>query len=453
MDPETSTVSDVLDWDRANVLHPWMVNAARRPLVVTGADGCEFWDDTGQRYLDFTSQFANANPGHRHPRIVDAIAEQARTLPFAATPFATEAASRAGHLLAEVIPGNLQRTFFSTGGAGAIEAAIKIARLATGRRKIIGRIRDYHGATYGAMTVGRDSRTWPNEPGIPSVSHVPEAYPLRCPFGCGSRGGCDLVCADAVEHAIRSEGGGDKVAAVMIEPIPGAGGVIVPPDGYLQRVREICDRHGVLLIADEVMTGFGRTGEWFACDHWDVVPDIMALAKGINGGYVPLGATVVTDEVGDRLDDRFLAHGLTYSGHALACAAAVATIETYRDEAMVENARRRGAELADGVAGLVGRHPSVAEGRGRGLFWGLELVRDPESGQPVHDALAPPAGPTAKQAVLAAAMERGVYCMPGGASVIMLAPPLPVTSEQLQHGVAVLDEALDEADRRLDAGG
>ena len=445
--------TDIVHWDRANVLHPWMVNADRQPLVVAGAEGCEFWDDTGTRYLDFTSQFANANPGHRHPRIVDAIVAQTRSLPFAAPPFATEAASRAGHLVAEVTPGNLQRTFFSTGGAGAIEAAIKIARIATGRRKIIGRTRDYHGATYGAMTVGRDFRTWPNEPGIPGVTHVPEAYPLRCPFGCGDRGGCDLICADAVEHAIRSEGGGDHVAAVVLEPIPGAGGVIVPPDGYLQRVREICDRYGVLLIADEVMTGFGRTGAWFACDHWDVVPDIMALAKGINGGYVPLGATVVTDDVADRLADRFLAHGLTYSGHALACAAAAATIETYRDEGMIENARRRGTELGEALAGLVDRHPAVAEARGRGLFWGLELVRDPDAGEPVHDAFDAPAAPTAKQAVLAAAMERGVYCMPGAASVIMVAPPLPITSQQLQRGVAALDEALDEADRRLDSAG
>ena len=450
MDPEADPVRDTLDWDREHVLHPWMVNATRQPLVVAGAEGCEFWDDTGTRYLDFTSQFANANPGHRHPRIVDAIVGQAGTLPFAATPFATEAASRAGHLLAEVTPGDLTRTFFSTGGAGAIEAAIKIARLATGRPKIIGRARDYHGATYGAMTAGRDHRTWPNEPGISGVSHVAEAYPLRCPFGCADRGGCDLVCADAVDHAIRTEGGGQHVAAVVIEPIPGAGGVIVPPDGYLRAVREICDRHGVLLIADEVMTGFGRTGEWFACDHWDVVPDIMALAKGINGGYVPLGATVVTDAVAQQLDDRFLAHGLTYSGHALACAAAAATIETYRDERMVENARERGDELAVGVAQLVDRHPSVAQGRGLGLFWGLELVRDPDSLEPVHDALSPPPGPTAKQAVLASAMERGVYCMPGAASVIMLAPPLPVAAEQIQRGLAVIDEALDEADRLLD---
>ena len=450
MDAEPSTIADVVDWDRSNLLHPWMVNSGRAPLVVTGAEGCEFWDDTGTRYLDFTSQFANANPGHRHPRIVDAIVEQARTLPFAATPFATEAASRAGHLLAEVTPGTLQRTFFSTGGAGAIEAAIKIARIATGRRKIIGRARDYHGASYGAMTVGRDHRTWPNEPGIPGVSHVPEAYPLRCPFGCGDRGGCDLVCADAVEHAIRAEGGGDHVAAVVIEPITGAGGVIVPPDGYLRRVRDICDRHGVLLIADEVMTGFGRTGTRFACEQEEAVPDFLCLAKGLTGGYLPLAATVVSDEVGDRLDDRFLAHGLTYSGHALACAAAVATIETYRDERMIENAAARGLELAEAVAGLVDRHPAGAEGRGRGLFWGLELVRDPDSLAPVHDAFSPPTGPTAKQAVLAAAMDRGVYCMPGGASVIMLAPPLPITTEQLQRGLAALDEALDEADRQLD---
>lgn len=440
---------EIRAWDREHVLHPWSVNATRDPIVVAGAEGCEFWDDTGRRYLDFTSQFANANPGHGHPRIVEAIVEQVRVLPFAATPFATQPASRVGRLLAEVTPGDLSRTFFSAGGAAAIEAAIKIARLATGRSKIIGRVRDYHGGSYGALTVGRDFRTWPNEPGITGVSHVAEAYPLRCPFACGSRGGCDLVCAEAVEHGIRAEGGGDHVAAVLIEPVPGAGGVIVPPDGYLRRVREICDHHGVLLIADEVMTGFGRTGEWFACDHWSVVPDIMTLAKGINGGYVPLGATVVTEGIATAIDGRYLAHGLTYSGHALACAAAVATIETYRDEHLVDNARARGEELAVATASLVERHPAVAEARGLGLFFGLELVTDSETLDPVHDAFDPPTGPTAKQAVLAAAMAEGVYCMPGAASVIMIAPPLTITAEQLRHGVAVLDRALDVADAAL----
>lgn len=393
------------EWDRSHVLHPWSVNANRAPLVVAGAEGCEFWDESGTRYLDFTSQFANANPGHAHPRIIEAIVEQARTLPFAATPFATEAASQAGRLIAEVTPGDLNRSFFTGGGAAAIEAAIKLARMITGRSKIIGRARDYHGASYGALSVGRDHRTWPSEPGITGVSHVAEAYPLRCPFACGDRGGCDLVCADAIEHAIRREGGRDHVAAVLIEPIPGSAGVIVPPDGYLRRVREICDAYDVLLVADEVMSGFGRTGEWFACDHYDVVPDIMTLAKGINGGYVPLGSAVVREELAARIDAQFLNHGLTYSGHALACAAAAATIEVYRDEGLIDAARERGVELAEGAAALVDAHPAVTEARGLGLFFGLELVSDPDTRAPVHDGLNPPTGPTAKTAVLAAALR------------------------------------------------
>lgn len=440
---------EIRAWDRGHVIHPWSVNSTRDPLIVAGAAGCEFWDEHGTRYLDFTSQFANANPGHGHPRIIEAIVEQARTLPFAATAFATEPASRAGRLLAEVTPGDLNRSFFTGGGAAAIEAAIKLARMATGRSKIIGRARDYHGASFGALSVGRDHRTWPNEPGISGVSHVIEAYPLRCPLACGTRGGCDLLCAEAIEHAIRREGGRDHVAAVLIEPIPGAGGVIVPPEGYLRRVREICDAHDVLLIADEVMTGFGRTGEWFACDHEEVVPDIMTVAKGINGGYVPLGAAIVREDLAAGIDDQFVAHGLTYSGHALACAAAVATIEVYRDEGLIEAARERGAELAAAAAELAAAHPSVAEARGVGLFFGLELVRDPDTLDPVHDAFDPPRGRSAKPAVLEAAMRRGVYCMPGAASVVMIAPPLTITTEELARGMAVLDEALVEADRAI----
>ncbi len=416
---------------------------------MAGASGCEFWDDKGNRYLDFTAQFAAVNPGHTHPKIVEAIRSQAAQLPYAATPFATEAASNAATLIAEITPGDLNRTFFTTGGASAIEAAIKIARHATGRSKIIGRVRDYHGASYGALTVGRDFRTWPNEPGISGITHVPEAYPLRCPFSCSDRGGCDLLCAAAVEHAIRSEGGADHVAAVLIEPVTGAGGVLVPPDGYLTELRAICDRHDVLLIFDEVMTGFGRTGHWFAADTYGVVPDIMTTAKGLTGGYVPMGAAIVRETVAKRLDDQFLAHGLTYSGHALGCAAAVATIEVYRDEAMIENAQARGAELGAGLKQLATNHPSVAEARGVGLFWGLELVADQATNEPVHDALSPPDGPTAKGAVLASLMQQGVYCMAGAASVIMIAPPLPISTDQINQGLEALDIALHQADEAL----
>ena len=439
----------VVDADRTQILHPWSTPSTRDAMVVAGASGCEFWDDQGNRYLDFTAQFAAVNPGHTHPRIVEAIQAQAARLPYAATPFATDAASRAARLIAEVTPGDLNRTFFTTGGAGAVEAAIKIARQATGRSKIIGRVRDYHGASYGALTVGRDFRTWPNEPGITGITHVPEAYPLRCPFSCADRGGCDLVCGWAVEHAIRSEGGAAHVAAVIVEPVAGAGGVLVPPDGYLAELRAICSRHDVLLIFDEVMTGFGRTGHWFAADTYGVVPDIMATAKGLTGGYVPMGATIVREAVAERLDDQFLAHGMTYSGHALGCAAAAATIEVYKDEAMIENARARGAELGAGLAQLADAHPSVAEARGVGLFWGLELVADPATNEPVHDAFSPPAGPTAKSAVLESLMEQGVYCMGGAASVIMIAPPLPISAAQVTQGLRALDVALDLADQAL----
>ena len=304
---------------------------AINPIAVAGAEGRYFWDYDGNRYLDFASQLVNVSIGHGHPKVVAAIKEQAERLCTIGPPMATEPRSELGRLLAEVTPGDLTMSFFTNGGAEANENAIKLARWYTGRHKIIARYRSYHGATAGAITLTGDPRRWPAEPGIPGVVRMLDPYTYRCPAGHPDP--CP-VCTGAphLEEILQYEGA-HTVAAVILETVVGTNGIIVPPDGYLQSIREVCDRHGILLICDEVMAGFGRTGKWFACENWDVVPDILTVAKGINSGYVPLGAMVVREPIADWLRDKYFAGGLTYSGHPLACASAVASIEAFRRRA------------------------------------------------------------------------------------------------------------------------
>ena len=307
------------------VLHSWSVQNALNPIAVAGAEGRYFWDYDGKRYLDFASQLVNVSIGHQHPRLVAAIKEQADKLCTIGPPMATEPRSTLARLVAEVTPGDLSMTFFTNGGAEANENAIKLARWYTGRHKIIARYRSYHGATGGAITLTGDPRRWNAEPGIPGVVRMFDPYTYRCPAGHPDP--CP-VCSGAphLEEILQYEGA-HTVAAVILEPVTGTNGIIVPPDGYLQSIRAVCDKYGILLIADEVMAGFGRTGKWFAVDHWDVVPDILTMAKGINSGYVPLGAMAIREPLADWVRDKFFSGGLTYSGHPLACAVGVASIE------------------------------------------------------------------------------------------------------------------------------
>jgi taurine---2-oxoglutarate transaminase len=425
------------------VLHSWSVQNAIDPLPVAGADGRHFWDYDGKRYLDFASQLVNVSIGHQHPRIVAAIKEQAEKLCTIGPPMATEPRSQLGRLLAKVTPGNLKMSFFTNGGAEANENAIKLARWYTGRQKVVARYRSYHGATAGAITLTGDPRRWPAEPGIPGVVRMFDPYTYRCPAGHPDP--CPVCTGGPHLEEILQYEGAETVAAVILETVTGTNGIIVPPDGYLQSIREVCDRHGILLILDEVMAGFGRTGRWFACENWDVVPDILTLAKGINSGYVPLGAMTVSEPIGEWLRDRYLAGGLTYSGHPLAAASAVASIEAFREEGIVENAAEQGAYLAEALPALAARHPSVGEVRGLGLFWGLELVRDRESREPLvpFNATGEAAAPVARLAK--AALERGLYLMTHW-NVVMICPPLTITREELDEGLDVLDEVLAVAD-------
>src|ERR671937_1875947 len=358
----------IQELDAKHVLHSWSVQSQIAPLPVAGAEGRYFWDYDGNRYLDFASQLVNVNLGHQHPKVVAAIVEQAQKLTTIGPPMAHEARSELARLLAEVTPGDLTMSFFTNGGAEANENAIKLARWYTGRHKIITRYRSYHGATGGAITATGDPRRWPAEPGVPGFVRMLDPYTYRCPAGHPDP--CP-VCSGAphLEELLQYEGA-HTVAAVLLETVTGTNGIIVPPDGYLQSIRDVCDRHGILLIADEVMAGFGRTGKWFGVDHWGVVPDILTVAKGINSGYVPLGAMIVRKPIAEWIRSRFFAGGLTYSGHPLACASAVASIEAFREESIVENAAAMGDAFREELGALAERHPSVGDIRGRGLFWG-----------------------------------------------------------------------------------
>jgi taurine--2-oxoglutarate transaminase len=425
------------------VLHSWSVQDAINPIPVAGAEGRYFWDYEGKRYLDFASQLVNVSIGHGHPKVIAAIKEQAEKLCTIGPPMATEPRAQLGRLLAEVTPGNLKMSFFTNGGAEANENAIKLARWYTGRHKVIARYRSYHGATGGAITLTGDPRRWYAEPGLPGVVRMLDPYTYRCPAGHPDP--CPVCTGGPHLEEILQYEGPHTVAAVIMETVVGTNGVIPPPDGYLQSIRETCDRHGILLICDEVMAGFGRTGKWFACDNWDVVPDILTMAKGINSGYVPLGAMTVSEPISEWVRDKFLAGGLTYSGHPLACASAVASIEAFREEGIVENAAEQGEYLGQALAGLADRHPSIGDVRGLGLFWGLELVKDRATREPLvpFNATGEAMAPVAR--VMKAALDAGLYLMTHW-NVVLIVPPLTITREELEEGLATLDEALAIAD-------
>src|SRR5437870_2481496 len=326
----------VVDDAKRYVLHSWSVQDALNPIAVAGAEGRYFWDYEGKRYLDFASQLVNVSIGHQHPRLVAAIKEQAEKLCTIGPPMATEPRSTLARLLAEVTPGNLTMSFFTNGGAEANENALKLARWYTGRDKVVARYRSYHGATAGAISLTGDPRRWACEPGLPGVVHVLDPYH-------GIERGWESASASLamLEEVIQLEGA-QTIAAFILETVTGTNGVLVPPDGYIQGVRDLCTKHGILMICDEVMAGFGRTGEWFAVDHWKVVPDIITMAKGLTAAYIQLGAVGMRRGVADQFKDKVFYGGLTYNSHPLACAAALAAIDVYEEDRLVENTRRMG---------------------------------------------------------------------------------------------------------------
>lgn len=440
-----SDASRVLADDQRYVFHSWSAQAQRRPVAISKAEGSWFWDGDGKRYLDFASQLVFTNVGHQHPDVVAAIVEQAARLCTVAPAFANDQRNQAARLIVEHAPGSASSVLFTNGGAEATENAMRLARLHTGRHKVLVAYRSYHGATGGAITLTGDPRRWPSEPGFPGVVRFLGPYLYRSPFFARTE---EEECERALAHLeeILTYEGPDNVAAIMLEPVVGTNGILVPPDGYLAGVRHLCDRHGILFIADEVMSGFGRAGEWFAVDHWGVVPDLITFAKGVNSGYVPLGGVIISAEVARTFADRPYPGGLTYSGHPLAAAAAVATIGVYERHGLMQRARRLGSDIiGPALAELAERHPSVGEVRGLGCFWAIELVTDRASRRMLvpYNASGPAARPLAE--VMARCVEGGVWPFTHFNRVHVV-PPLTIEEDDLRSGLAVIDRALDVAD-------
>jgi taurine--2-oxoglutarate transaminase len=431
--------------DRAHVFHSWSAQELIDPLAVAGAQGAYFWDYDGNRYLDFASGLVFTNIGYQHPKVVAAIQEQAAALATFAPAFAVEARSEAARLIAERTPGDLDRIFFTNGGADAVEHAVRMARIHTGRPKVLSAYRSYHGGTQQAVNITGDPRRWASDSAAAGVVHFWAPYLYRSRFYAETE---QQECERALEHletTIAFEGPG-TVAAIVLETIPGTAGIMVPPRGYLAGVRDLCDRYGIVFVLDEVMAGFGRTGEWFAADLFDVVPDLMTFAKGVNSGYVPLGGVAISGRIAKTFARRPYPGGLTYSGHPLACAAAVATIEVMAEEGVVANAAVVGAQVIEpGLRTLAERHPSVGEVRGVGMFWALELVRNRETREPLvpYNAAGEANAPMA--AFGAAAKAHGLWPFIN-MNRTHVVPPCTITEAEAKEGLAALDAALSVAD-------
>ncbi len=438
------TAEEISSLTRETNFGTWRFQKGWKPLCIADAEGCWFTDGAGKRYFDFSAQLMCVYLGHKNPRVVEAIAEQARELAYIAPGHASRARALLSKKLLEVLPAGLTKFFFATSGTDANEAAFKIARLYTGKSKIVSRYRSYHGSTMGSIAATGDPRRWPIEPAGKGGNFLfaPETNCYDCPIK-HSYPGCNLACADYLEHMIVNE---SDVAGVIVEPVVGTNGVLVPPPEYMPKLREICDRHGVLLIADEVMAGWGRTGRWFSVDHWNVKPDILVTAKGITSAYVPLGLCATTAEIAEHFETHYFAHGHTYEAHPLTLGTAVATIEEMQRLKLVERAAELEPYLRHKLEGLKQRHPSVGDVRGLGLFFAVELVKNRATRQlfnTMRDKLE--GKPLVVDQVAAKMMAQGVSIQ-SWVSHFVIAPPLIVTKDELDLGVAALDENLALAD-------
>ena len=422
----------------------WRFQRSWNPLHVVDAEGCYFIDAAGKRYLDFSSQLMCVNLGHKNPAVIRSIEEQARALPYIAPSYASDARAKLSNLLLEVLPKGLEKFFFTTSGTDANEAAFKIARMYTGKTKIIARYRSYHGSTTASIAATGDPRRWAMEPAGKAQGFIfaPEVNCYDCPIK-HTYPSCNVACADYIEHMITNE---SDVAAVILEPVTGTNGVLIPPAEYFPKLRRICDAHGVLMIADEVMTGWGRTGKWFAVDNWNVQPDILVTAKGITSAYVPLGLCATTTKIAAHFDDHYFAHGHTYEAHPMTLAPAVATIHEMQRLGLVDRANRIGAYIGEKLKALPARHPSIGDVRGIGAFWAVELVKDKQTKQPFNSMLDKVEGrPLVVDQVAAEALKRGV-ALQAWVSHFVIAPPLIIKESEVDEGVAALDAALSIAD-------
>ena len=443
----TLTSQEVIALTKQHNYGTWRKQKGWNPAHLVSADGCYFTDGNGKRFLDFSSQLMCMNLGHNNPAVVKAIQDQAATLAYAAPFYATTARAELSKLLLEVLPEGLTKFFFTTSGTEANEAAFKIARMYTGKTKIIARYRSYHGSTSGAVAATGDPRRWAMEPAGKGqgVIFSPEVNCYKCPIR-HTYPGCGIACADYLEHMIVNE---SDVAAVLVEPVVGTNGVLIPPPEYFPKLRKICDDHGVLLISDEVMSGWGRTGKWFALDNWGVKPDILTTAKGITSAYVPLGLCATSTKIAEYFDDHYFAHGHTYEAHPMTLGPAVATIHEMQRLGLVDRANEMGAYLGEKLQGLKAKHPSIGEVRGIGLFWAVELVKNQQTKEPFNTWQEKLDGKALVVDQVAAKMLAQGVVMQAWMSHFVLAPPLIVEKEQIDTAVAALDEALSFADGLL----
>ncbi|HEY7510426.1 MAG TPA: aminotransferase class III-fold pyridoxal phosphate-dependent enzyme [Vicinamibacteria bacterium] len=433
------TGEEIVALTKKHTIFEWSAQGKVDPIPVARAKGIYFWTPEGKRFIDFNSQLMCVNAGHGDPRIVRAIQEQLDELAYANPFMAHEPRARLGAKLAELAPGDIDVFFFTNGGAESNENAIKIARAYTGRHKVMARYRSYHGATQGAMTLTGDPRRWPNEPGIPGVVHFLDPYH-------GIERGWDTAeqSLAMLEEVIQLEGP-QSIAAIFLETVTGTNGILIPPDGYMQGVRALCDKHGILMVADEVMAGFGRTGEWFAINHWNVVPDLLIMAKGLTSAYVPLGAVGMRQKIADTFKDKMFPGGLTYNSHPVACAAALATIAAYEEDDMIGNAKRMGVVMKGLHQELQARHPSVGAFRSIGLFGIAELVRDRKTRQP----MAPFGGTSDEMAALGRFFrEQGLYALVRW-NAFYTNPPLCITEAELREAFAIIDRGLEITDKAV----
>jgi taurine--2-oxoglutarate transaminase len=433
------TGEEMVALTRKHTIFEWSAQGKVDPIPVARAKGIYFWTPEGKRFIDFNSQLMCVNAGHGDPRIVRAIQEQVEELAYANPFMAHEPRARLGAKLAELAPGDIDVFFFTNGGAESNENAIKIARAYTGRHKVMARYRSYHGATGAAMTLTGDPRRWPNEPGIPGVVHFLDPYH-------GIERGWDTAeqSLTMLEEVIQLEGP-QSIAAIFLETVTGTNGILVPPDGYMQGVRALCDKYGILMVADEVMAGFGRTGEWFAINHWNVVPDLLIMAKGLTSAYIPLGAVGMRQKIADTFKDRMFPGGLTYNSHPVACAAALATIAAYEEDDMIGNAKRMGKLMKSLHEEMQAKHPSVGEVRSIGLFGIAELVRDRKTRQP----MAPFGGTSDEMTALGRFFrQEGLYALVRW-NAFYTNPPLCITEAELREAFAIIDRGLEITDKAV----
>ncbi len=443
---EPMTEKEEILHNNANyTLFSWSKQADLNPIAVKYGKGVYLYDYDNKAYLDFSSGLMNVNIGHGNQRVTEAVVKQMQEVSYITPSCVTKVRGELGKKLASVTPEGLNKTLFTVCGATAIENAMKLARLYTGRHKIIAKYRAFHGASYGAMTAGGDPRKIPSDSQqAPNVIHVEDPYCYRCPFGQPGPDACQRECVQHVERIVQFEGP-ETIAAILMEGESGTSGCIKYPADYLPRIREICDKYDILLIADEVMSGFGRTGKWFGVDNFDVVPDMIATAKGITAGYIPLGALIVSDKIAEHYNDRPLMLGLTYSAHPVSCAAGLETLKIYEDENLIENAEKMGKYVDKQVAQLMKKHPCIGDWRNTGLLGCLEIVKNRKTKEPMAPFNAKPNEMAVMNKVAAKIRELGMYTFVRW-NYVFIAPPLSITEQQIDEGLAIISEALAIAD-------